>query len=119
MAYFGDNAIHAWVCFNGGGASNSTPAIRDDYNISSIGDVSTSTFDIFFDTDFANTNYAWSASAGYDNYAQQNFVSSPTSTSYSSWKQTGSIKLRAVYANNTNPNRDPDDFNLIAMGDSA
>ena len=119
MAYFGDNAIHAWVNFNGGGASNSTPSIRDDYNVSSLGDVSTSTFNIYFDTDFANTNYAWSGSAGYDNYSQQNWVSSPSSTAYGSWKQASMLQIIAVYNNNTSPNRGPDDFNIIAIGDSA
>tara|TARA_Y100001973_G_scaffold63383_1_gene92740 strand:+ start:3550 stop:3876 length:327 start_codon:yes stop_codon:yes gene_type:complete len=52
MAYYGKNAVQAWVEFNG-----STDAIRESHNISSISDQGTSDYDINFTTNFADANY--------------------------------------------------------------
>lgn len=108
--------LRAWVNIDGGGSSNHAPVIQASFNINSIADAGTSKFNIYWDTDFSNTNYVLAAFAGYDNYAQQNWISSPTSTSLSTWKQTSMVQLIAVYANNTGPNRDPDDFSVMAIG---
>jgi|TARA_A100000172_G_scaffold22407_1_gene12739 hypothetical protein len=53
MAFFGDNAVRAWVNFN---LSNSS--IRDDFNISGLNDNGTGRFDVNIDTDMANENYS-------------------------------------------------------------
>ena len=52
MAYFGDNAIQAWVDF-----SLAAAAIRDDYNISGLNDNGTGRFTVNIDTDMANELY--------------------------------------------------------------
>ena len=116
-AQLSSGRIKAWVNLDGGGSSNHTPAIQGSFNVTSIADVSTSKYNIYWDTDFSNTNYAIATFAGYDNYAQQNWISSPTSLALSTWKQTSMVQLIAVYQNNTSPNRDPDDFSVIAIGD--
>ena len=108
--------IRAWVNLDGGGASNHAPSINGSFNVTSIADAGTSKYNIYWADDFSNTNYAIACFAGYDNYAQQNWVSSPTSTGISTWKQTSMVQLIAVYANNTGPNRDPDDFSVMAIG---
>ena len=107
--------IRAWANLDGGGSSNHAPQINASFNVSSIADVSQSTYNIYWDTDFSNTNYAIASFAGFDNYDQQNYVSSPTSTALSTWKQTSMVQLHAVYANELH-NRDPDDFSVIAIG---
>tara|TARA_R100000426_G_scaffold72941_1_gene50818 strand:- start:243 stop:653 length:411 start_codon:yes stop_codon:yes gene_type:complete len=108
--------IRAWVNLDGGGSTDHSPTIQASFNVTSIADAGTSKYNVYWDTDFSNTSYAIAAFAGYDNYAQQNWVSSPTSTGLSTWKQTSMVQLIAVYANNTSPNRDPDDFSVMAIG---
>ena len=43
MAYFGSNACHAWVSYNG-----SNNSIRDSYNCSVVGDNGTGDFSMYF-----------------------------------------------------------------------
>lgn len=60
----------AWVNFNGSG----TPAIRDDFNVSSITDNSTGNFTINFSANMANVNYSCVVSAS-DGSVDSNVVS--------------------------------------------
>jgi hypothetical protein len=96
----------AWVNFNGTG----TPAIRASGNVSSITDNGTGDYTVNFTTALTDRNYAWQGSAGFDNVAQQVWVSSPN-LAYTTWKTTTSLRTRAVYANNT-ANSDPDDYSI-------
>jgi len=98
----------AWVNFNGTG----TVAIRAAYNVSSVADLGgTAKYAINFTTAMPDTYYSWVASAGFDNFAQQIWVSSPSSVTLATWKTTTQIQLQAVYANNT-ANSDPPEFNV-------
>tara|TARA_R100001224_G_C4020414_1_gene149118 strand:+ start:943 stop:1281 length:339 start_codon:yes stop_codon:yes gene_type:complete len=71
MAYFGENAVRAWVDF-----SLEAAAIRDDFNISGITDNGTGFFTVTIDTDMANMLYtvvatgsnAYDATLGGGNY---------------------------------------------------
>tara|TARA_R100001509_G_C4832993_1_gene203934 strand:- start:424 stop:765 length:342 start_codon:yes stop_codon:yes gene_type:complete len=49
MAYFGENAIQAWVAYNG-----STNTIRNSYNCSVVADNGTGDFSMYFGTNIAN-----------------------------------------------------------------
>ena len=49
MAYFGSNACHAWVSYNG-----STNAIRDSFNCSVVGDNGTGDFSMYWGSDISN-----------------------------------------------------------------
>lgn len=101
----------AWVNFNGTG----TVAIRAAYNVSSITDSGgTAKYTINFTTAMPDTYYSWVASAGFDNVAQQLWVSSPSSVTLATWKTTTQIQLQAVYANNT-ANTDPQEFNVAVF----
>lgn len=53
-AQSGGETLKAWVNFNGTG----TIAIRDSFNVSGITDNGTGDYDVTWDTDFANVNYA-------------------------------------------------------------
>ena len=98
----------AWVNFYGSG----TPGIRAAYNVSSITDLGgTANYAINFTTAMPDTYYSWVASAGFDTFAQQLWVSSPSSVALATWKTTTQIQLQAVYANNTS-NTDPAEFNV-------
>jgi hypothetical protein len=54
MAFIGDQAVNAWVNFQGTG----TVTIRDDRNVSSITDHGTGDYTVNFSTNFGNTNHA-------------------------------------------------------------
>tara|TARA_R100001129_G_scaffold138978_1_gene100222 strand:- start:366 stop:680 length:315 start_codon:yes stop_codon:yes gene_type:complete len=60
MAYFGENAVGARVNFDGEGSVS----IRDDYNVSTIGDDGTGQYTINFSTSFSNANYAVATAGG-------------------------------------------------------
>ena len=49
MAYYGENAFHAWVSYNG-----STNAIRDSFNCSVVGDNGTGDFSMYWGSDISN-----------------------------------------------------------------
>ena len=98
----------AWVNFYGSG----TAGIRAAYNVSSITDLGgIAKYSINFTTAMPDTYYSWVASAGFNNFAQQLWVSSPSSVALATWKTTTQIQLQAVYANNT-VNADPAEFNV-------
>jgi len=52
--------VKAWVNWNGQG----TVSIRDDFNVSSIGDLGTGIFSVNFATSLANANYALVGNTG-------------------------------------------------------
>ena len=60
MAYFGDNACHSWINFNGQG----TVSTRDSYNIAQLDDDGTGTYTIHHSTDFSNSDYTVQMSGG-------------------------------------------------------
>lgn len=105
------NTAKAWVNFNGTG----TIAIRDSHNVTSLTDNTTSDYTINFTTAMSDTNYAWVGSLGYDNVNQQGWVCSPSSTAYSTWKTTSSLRTRGVYGN-TLSNSDYIDYSIIVFG---
>tara|TARA_A100000171_G_C2084160_1_gene121175 strand:+ start:34 stop:375 length:342 start_codon:yes stop_codon:yes gene_type:complete len=113
MAYYGENAVFAWINFDGAG----TPANRDSYNVSSVTDVSESLYTITFSTAYGSRFYCIAAFAGYNSYDQQNFVSSPPSTNENTWNASGSCRVHAVYGNNQH-NRDPDVMCVTIIGDN-
>lgn len=49
-----DSVVKGWIQFNGTG----TIAIQDSFNVASISDEGTGDYDIIWDTDFANDDYA-------------------------------------------------------------
>jgi hypothetical protein len=59
----GGSSCHAWVNWNGEG----TPAIRDDYNVSSISDQGTGRYRVNLSDAFADTNFAFAGSGGRSN----------------------------------------------------
>jgi hypothetical protein len=97
----------AWVNFNGTG----TVAIRASGNVSSITDNGTGDYTVNFTTAMPDVNYGWAASAGQNNVAQNLFVSAPNSVAYATWKQTGLLRLKAVFSN-TLADTDPIDFSV-------
>ncbi len=102
----------AFINFNGSG----TIATNNSFNVASLTRNSTCLYTITFTTAMASANYAWFASAGFDNIAQSVWVSSPITsgagTPMSTWKTTTSLQLQAVYANAVS-NTNPHDFNII------
>lgn len=61
-------ACRAWVNFDGiaiNGASNNTGCIRDQGNVSSISEVSASTYQINFDENMPHSNYSTLCSGGH------------------------------------------------------
>ena len=112
MAYFGNNAVHAWVDF-----SLEAAAIRDDFNVSSITDNGTGFFTVFTDTDFANLLFCFVAtgSNGYDatlgggNYNR---------TAEAAPRNIGSCSV-ACYAPNNATLVDINYCGVVFLGDSA
>ena len=64
MAYFGENAIGAWINFNGQGTISGS-SIRDSFNITSVADNNTGTYTVSFSTAFSNDNYCGFCSGGH------------------------------------------------------
>ena len=58
----GINDAKAWVNFNGTG----TPAIREDFNVTSITDIATGTYQVNFTTAMTDANYVCVASVNFD-----------------------------------------------------
>lgn len=54
MAFIGDQAVNAWVNFQGTG----TVTIRDDRNVSSVTDHGTGDYTVNFTSNFDNANHA-------------------------------------------------------------
>ena len=94
-AIFAKNTAKVWVSMTLAGG---VATIKSSFGVSSLTWVATSTVTINFSSAFADTNYCWVGSSGYvNNIAQQNWVSSPSSST--TWKATGSLTLISVYVN--------------------
>ena len=92
MAYYGKNAVQAWVEFHG-----ATDVIRESWNISSISDQGTSEYDINFTTSFADANYVvFGSTVGGDNGYHSYICSDGTS------KSAGTAPVRLRHAENHN-----------------
>ena len=100
----GSGAAKAWVCFNGNNG-----ATRASYNVSSVTRNTTGEYTINFANALVDTNYSFMGVAGYDSGNQQAWVSSPSGTARTSWKQTTSLYIWTVYANNSAASVDPSD----------
>ena len=102
-----------WVNFNGTG----TPAARDSFNFASITDNGTGDQTVNFSNSLSNGNYMWSGSTGTSS-AQSNWLSTPASQDPTSMMQTGSVRVKNSYANNTT-NSDLQYVGIQVTGDLA
>ncbi|KKL20002.1 hypothetical protein LCGC14_2459840, partial [marine sediment metagenome] len=90
-----DNICKGWINFDG----QNTIAIRDSFNVSGITDRGTGYYQITWNTDFADVNYAVSISATQGTGAGVNMASCgihPTSSLY----LVGSMRIVTEWANN-------------------
>ena len=106
MAYYGKNAVQAWVEFHG-----ATDAIRESYNISTIVDNGTSEYNISFTTPFANANYVVFGSTvggdgGYHSYVSSNGTD----------KTAGTASLRIRHAENHSNAQEVDHLGIAFIG---
>lgn len=99
----------AWVNYNG-----ATTTVQASFNVSSVTRNGIGDYTINFTNALTDTKYAWSGSAGFDNVAQQVWVSSPSSVALTTWKTTTTLRLWAVYANATK-NSDENDFSVMVF----
>lgn len=97
----------AFICFDGTALTT-----KNSFNISNMTRNATGIYTITFSTAMANTNYVWFGTAGYDNFAQSVWVSSPSAIPVNTWKTTTTLKFQVYYANNST-NTNPDDINII------
>lgn len=84
MAYFGDNAIHAW------GNANDNGTLRTGYNISGVTDNGSGDMTATFSTNAANSNYA-------TNISTQTTSNNAESVTAVHTSATSSIRLRTGY----------------------
>ena len=100
-----DKIVKAWVCFDG-----DPLAIRDSFNVSSLTDNGVGSWDVNWDTDFANASYAvvagGSASSGGGDYIQTQNTSMTTAL----------CKVYA-YTSGGGTTWDPNYVSCVAMGD--
>ena len=100
-----DKIIKGWVCFDG-----DPLAIRDSFNVSSLTDNGVGSWDVNWDTDFANASYAvvagGSASSGGGDYIQTQNTSMTTALS----------KVYA-YTSGGGSTWDPNYVSVVAIGD--
>ena len=83
----------AWINFNGTG----TIAIRDSFNVSGIIDNGTGDYTVTWDTDFADTNYAFTTFARDTNdSAEAVMVAAPF---ISDTKAVGSLQIKCQFIN--------------------
>ena len=103
-------SARAWVCFNGTG-----PAIRASYNVSSVTRASVGNYTVNFTNAFADTNYAFTGSAGYDTVGQTAWIAGPPSVARATWKQTSSLNIAFTYQNTLYATVDPSDLSLMVL----
>jgi hypothetical protein len=100
-----EKIVKAWVCFDG-----DPLAIRDSFNVSSLTDNGVGSWDVNWDTDFANASYAvvagGSASSGGGDYIQTQNTSMTTALS----------KVYA-YTGGGGTTWDPNYVSCVAIGD--
>jgi len=88
MAYFGNNAANAWATVD----MTSTASFADSYNMASVTDHATGDNELYFDTDFANTNYC--AVVHSENWEGSNGDSGCAASSYKgSHRTAGSMRF--------------------------
>jgi hypothetical protein len=100
----------AWVNFDGTG-----PAIRASYNVSSVTRASLGNYTINFTNAFADTNYAFTGSTGYDTVNQTSWIAAPPNVARATWKQTTSLSIWTGYANTLPATVDPSDLSLMVL----
>lgn len=98
-----EQLIKAWVNFNGTG----TLAIRDSYNVSSVADNGTGDFQIYWDKDFANANYAVVGMVAIDGYFPLTCIFAGLDVGYA--------KVRCFEIAGTS--KDPETACYVAIGD--
>ena len=102
-----DKIVKAWVSFDGDPLS-----IHDSFNVSSITDIGVGIWDINYDTDFANANYAvvagGSASLGGGDYMQSQNTEMTTAKSRS-----------YAYTGGDGTTWDPNYVSAVAIGDQS
>lgn len=86
------NTASVWVNFNGTG----TPAIRDDFNVSSITDNGTGDFTINFSSSLANTNYCALFTAAAENHYGLGYGSNGSPGSPTTVLSTGSFRTGKI-----------------------
>ena len=91
----------AWVNFNGGG----TVAIRDDYNISSVGDNGVGDYSAYIDVDMATTTYAAIAGGRWDDVR---------AGTYYGYQYVGECRMQ--YTNTSGAAIDSDSCTLVIFG---
>ena len=100
-----DKIIKGWVCFGG-----ATVAIKDSFNVSSITDNGVGSWDVNWNTDFANANYAvvagGSANSGGGDYIQTQNTS-----------MTAAISKVYAYTSGGGTTWDPNYVSVVAIGD--
>ncbi len=107
-----ESIIRGWVRFNGttvasfGDVGSSSTGIADSYNVSGVHDAGTGDYDIFWDTDFANANYATCALGG---------SQIDTTVSHAS-PTTSQVNIRGATAS-TGVAFDMGESSVIAIGD--
>lgn len=87
-------------------------------NVSSVTDNGVSDITNNFTSSFADDSYATSGFGGFDNVAQNIWISGPQSVAIGTWKTSSLLRAVASYAN-VSRNSDVNDFNLIHFGDLA
>ncbi|NBR25352.1 MAG: hypothetical protein EBU08_16555, partial [Micrococcales bacterium] len=96
----GDNVAKrtskAWVNFNGTG----TVAIRDDFNVSTIGDNGTGDYTVNFTTAMDNANYCVASTGKFIENAGASTVLGVSIANFASNPAAGSVRVVSGYANN-------------------
>ena len=93
----GVNDAKAWVNFNGTG----TPAIREDFNVTSITDNGTGDYTINFTTAFADANYCAVGMAGSTSGGESGTMI-VVSTKKNTSQATGNVRVSTMYTDSDN-----------------
>jgi len=101
----------AWVNFNG----ESTVAIRDSFNVSSITDNGTGSYTVNIDTDMSNVNYCVVVASGYGSNTQIQTSQNSQLFGYTT-RTAGSFQIRHGNTEG-NSNSDADDVHAVVFGD--
>ena len=102
----------AWVNFS---ATSGTITVNSSYNVSSVTYVSTGIYTAAFTNAFADTNYSWSASSGFNSVNGNTFVSAPPNTAISTWKTTTTLRVASCTANASPTNPNSDDVSIMVL----
>ena len=103
--------IKAWVVFDGTGVVT----IKDSYNIAAITDNGVSDYTIWWDTDFANTDYCFWGSARDDEGVPTPLSDLFLGYPFGGLKTTAGLQVKVCTAESTNP--DSPEVCVSAIGD--